>query len=215
MSGAQTSTFGDPNILLNTLSGMQTTNVLHNQLLNQYDQAGLPYRVQSAQQQVGEAEIEYLARASYGLLNNYTDEASRAAAYPGVVAALQQQGLAKNAPAEYPGEARLRQIAALGTPSSELYKLGQAGLAIPTPGFAGGGAGGAAPGGSSSSAMFAIPQRGPGGPGGSANMPPEYLPYVMEASRETGLPPDLIIAQMRQESNFDANAKGKAGEIGL
>src|SRR5215472_13330695 len=215
MSGAQTSTFADPNILLSTLSGAQTARVMQNQLLNQETAALMPYHVQEAQQQVGGNEIEMMARASQGLLS-LPDEASREAAYPGVVASLQQQGYARNAPAQYPGEARLRSIAMMGIPSVDLYKLQQANTALNAV-WPGGGGTAAAPGGggTSTATTLPIPGRGTGGPGASAQLPPEYLPYVMEASQKTGLPPDLIIAQMRQESGFDANAKGKAGEIGL
>ena len=39
--------------------------------------------------------------------------------------------------------------------------------------------------------------------------------YYEEASKETGIPVDLLIAQTRQESGFNPNAKGGAGEIGL
>src|SRR5215472_3327833 len=215
MSGARTSTFADPNLLLSTLSGAQTARVMQNQLLNQETAALMPYRVQEAQQTTGAADMEMMARASQGLLS-LPDEASRAAAYPGVVASLQQQGYAKNAPSQYPGEARLRSIAMMGIPSVDLYKLQQANTALNAV-WPGGGGTAAAPGGggTSTATTLPIPGRGTGGPGASAQLPPEYLPYVMEASQKTGLPPDLIIAQMRQESGFDANAKGKAGEIGL
>src|SRR5215472_4341913 len=215
MSGARTSTFADPNLLLSTLSGAQTARVMQNQLLNQETAALMPYRVQEAQQTTGAADMEMMARASQGLLS-LPDEASRAAAYPGVVASLQQQGYAKNAPSQYPGEARLRSIAMMGIPSVDLYKLQQANTALNAV-WPGGGGTAAAPGGggTSTATTLPIPGRGTGGPGASAQLPPEYLPYVMEASQKYGLPPDLIIAQMRQESGFNADATGKAGEIGL
>jgi hypothetical protein len=63
-----------------------------------------------------------------------------------------------------------------------------------------------------------IPARGTGGPGASASAPTEWLPYFEEASKETGIPVDLLIAQARQESGFNPNAKGTAAgdnEIGL
>src|SRR5215831_14723355 len=123
MSGAQTSSFADPNVLLPTLSGAQTARVVQNQLLNQETAALMPYRVQEAQQTTGAADMEMMARASQGLLS-LPDEASRAAAYPGVVASLQQQGYAKNAPSQYPGEARLRQVAAMGLSLKDQYSLG-------------------------------------------------------------------------------------------
>ncbi len=51
--------------------------------------------------------------------------------------------------------------------------------------------------------------------GGPAVAPADLLPHIEEASRETGIPRDLLVAQLRQESNFDPNARGRAGEIGL
>lgn len=56
---------------------------------------------------------------------------------------------------------------------------------------------------------------GRGGPGGSAAPPAEYMPFYKEASDRTGIPVDVLIAQHRQESGFNPNATGKAGEIGI
>ena len=41
------------------------------------------------------------------------------------------------------------------------------------------------------------------------------MPHFQEASARTGIPVDVLIAQARQESNFDPNARGSAGEIGI
>jgi soluble lytic murein transglycosylase-like protein len=51
--------------------------------------------------------------------------------------------------------------------------------------------------------------------GGSANVPVDYLPIYQAAAKRTGIPIDVLIAQGKQESNFDPNAVGSAGEIGL
>ena len=56
---------------------------------------------------------------------------------------------------------------------------------------------------------------GAGGPGANIEVPKEYLPYYAEASKETGIPAEVLIAQHRQESGFNPNARGKAGEIGI
>jgi soluble lytic murein transglycosylase-like protein len=45
--------------------------------------------------------------------------------------------------------------------------------------------------------------------------PADLMPLIEEASRETGVPVPILVAQIRQESNFDPNARGRAGEIGL
>jgi soluble lytic murein transglycosylase-like protein len=55
---------------------------------------------------------------------------------------------------------------------------------------------------------------GAGGPN-DAEVPKEYLPFYQEASARTGIPVDVLIAQHRQESGFNAGAVGKAGEIGV
>jgi soluble lytic murein transglycosylase-like protein len=56
---------------------------------------------------------------------------------------------------------------------------------------------------------------GAGGPGADAKVPDEWIPYYQEASQRTGIPVDVLIAQARQESGFNASATGKAGEIGV
>ena len=69
-------------------------------------------------------QIEYAARASAGLLS-LNDEAAMAKAYPDVVAEGRKYGYLMNAPAEFPGVDRLKQIAAMGTPSKELLTLAE------------------------------------------------------------------------------------------
>jgi len=76
------------------------------------------------QQTLAATDQEMVARASAYL--NTLDEDKRAAAYPGIVAQLQQSGFAKNAPSIYPGHERIAQLASMGTPSKEL--LEQAGV---------------------------------------------------------------------------------------
>lgn len=51
--------------------------------------------------------------------------------------------------------------------------------------------------------------------GSPAVAPADLMPLIDEASRETGIPVPILTAQIRQESNFDPNARGRAGEIGL
>jgi soluble lytic murein transglycosylase-like protein len=48
-----------------------------------------------------------------------------------------------------------------------------------------------------------------------ANVPADLLPIYQAAAKRTGIPVDLLIAQGKQESNFNADAVGSAGEIGL
>lgn len=85
-----------------------------NALLNRMDE-----------QTLASQDMEMIARAS-AYLETLPDTAARQAAYPGIVSQLQGAGFAKNAPSVYPGDARISQLARMGTPSKEL--LEQAGL---------------------------------------------------------------------------------------
>lgn len=205
MSGAQTSTA--PNVLFDPLMAgrqQQQTNALAGQQLD-----------------LSNANQAQVAQASAGLLSAYPDEASRAAAYPRVVGMLQSQGFAKNAPAEYPGEGVLRSLAATQVPAADLYKLQQSKAALdavwpnapastsstPTTGTPGRG----------TDAQGQVPPLatayGQGGPN-NTQVPQDWLPYFQEASQRTGIPADVLIAQMRQESGFNPTLTGTSGEIG-
>src|SRR4029077_16742676 len=118
------SAWAPSNILYDAASGQTLLANQAQQIQNQYAPQRNQLLLDEGQQRLGANEIEYMARASEGLLG-LPDEASRAAAYPGVVASLQRYGFAKGAPTEYPGEAKLRSIAAMGIPSAEQYKLGE------------------------------------------------------------------------------------------
>jgi soluble lytic murein transglycosylase-like protein len=48
-----------------------------------------------------------------------------------------------------------------------------------------------------------------------AGVPAELMPHFEEASRQTGIPVPLLIAQAKQESGFNPNATGSAGEVGI
>lgn len=53
------------------------------------------------------------------------------------------------------------------------------------------------------------------GQGIPAGVPPALLPIYQAASRRTGIPLAVLIAQGQQESGFRSDAVGKAGEIGI
>ena len=114
MSGTQVSSFPDQNILFNAASGLTTSQVQRNQLLNQ-----------ETQQTLGSNEIEMMSRAAGTLLDKtqYPTIEARSAAYPVLLGALQRQGFAKNAPPTYPGDDQIAAVARMGTPSADLYKL--------------------------------------------------------------------------------------------
>jgi hypothetical protein len=112
MSGyANISAVPDQNILFNAASGMTTSQVQRNQLLNQ-----------EAQQTIGANEIGMMARAASSILQLPEDQ--QAAAYPQAVAELQRQGFAKNAPSIYPGADTLRRVQAMGLTLPEQYQYG-------------------------------------------------------------------------------------------
>ncbi len=214
MSGSVGSSFPDQNILFNAASGGATAAV-QNQLLQN----------QTQQQTLGEHEIEMMSRAAAGVLGLPPEQ--RAAAYSGAVSDLRRYGYAKNAPDAYPGDAAIQRVANMGMPITQQYQYG----IIQPPGLGadlqrlglGGGGGASAPGpyaaptGGGGTPLTPAPAGayGQGGKGAAAEVPKEYLPFYKEASDRTGIPMELLIAQHRQESGFNANARGRAGEIGI
>ena len=209
MGDSITSAFGNPNILYKNLSGQTTQDYLssQNQLLQQ-------------QQDIGGHEMEMASRLANTILDPtlYPTPEARAAAYPTLLANARAQapGYFKNAPATYPGDDVAHALAQLGTPSQTQAEwaaniaankaISAAGNTTAQPAAGGGAAGGG-------TAAPAVPPYG-GGPG-NVTVPPEYMPYFQEASRRTGIPVDLLVAQARQESGFNPGATGGAGEVGI
>jgi hypothetical protein len=170
MSGyANINAYADPNVLLATQGGQAVTAIDAQNIANQYAPQRNQLFISGEQQKQGETGIEYMARAAQGLLDPaaYPDEASRAAAYPGVVAHLQSMGLAPNAPTQYPGVAALHQVAMMGTPSEKLAEFSAnrafgTALSPPQPGTAPPGGGGGAPVTGSGTATIGQRQNNPG-----------------------------------------------------
>ena len=202
---------GDPNVLWKAQAAGDAQYT--NQLLNQGRQLDL-----------SNANMEQVARVSAALLNE-PDLAKRAELYPRYVGSLQSQGYAMHAPATLPDESTLQMLTRQGVPVADQIKYGfiqPPGLAdalakanAPLPGQPGYGGAPSASTGTTAAPSLTIPARGSGGPGASASAPTEWLPYFEEASKATGIPVDLLIAQARQESGFNPNNVGTAGEIGL
>lgn len=46
-------------------------------------------------------------------------------------------------------------------------------------------------------------------------VPPHLVPIIQQASEQTGIPFAVLAAKLSQESNFNPNARGAAGEIGI
>lgn len=138
MSGTQVSSSVPLNILYDSISGKTGLELqsAQNQLLLQ-------------QQDIGGHEMEMASRLAGTLLSQYQTPEARAAAYPTLLAQARQMapGYFKNAPSSYPGDDATHALFQLGTSSAEQFKLGQAGTAIPTPGFNTGAAAPAAGGG--------------------------------------------------------------------
>jgi soluble lytic murein transglycosylase-like protein len=204
-----TSPFPDENILYNSAAGITAQGLRTNDLLNQGRQMDLTA-----------ADHEQVGRLAAGLLNE-PDPARRADLYARGVGMLQSQGLAKYAPATLPDEGVLRSLVSQAIPAADQYKLnlGKGAVDSAITALAPNQTSSAAPSttapGTAAAPSMAIPARGTGGPGASASAPTAWLPYFAEASKETGIPVDLLIAQARQESGFNADAKGGAGEVGL
>ena len=106
--------FAPPNALFDLSKSIQGAQAIQQNQLGQ----------QGAQMQLNMAGADQVGRAAAGLLSSYNDEPSRAEAYPKIVGVLQSQGLAKNAPAQYPGEAALKALVSQTIPVEEQYKLG-------------------------------------------------------------------------------------------
>ena len=77
---------------------------------------------QEHQQSIGLADMATVARAAAPLLG--MSEADAAAAYPGIVADLQRQGFAKQAPSTYPGHAATQSLVQRGMTVPEQYQYG-------------------------------------------------------------------------------------------
>lgn len=80
------------------------------------------------------------------------------------------------------------------------------------------GGGGATQAPSSVAAALANPGRAPAFVASGGKMtqaPADLAPYFDEASKMTGIPAPVLMAKVRQESSFNPNAIGKAGEVGL
>lgn len=59
------------------------------------------------------------------------------------------------------------------------------------------------------------PAASPVSPASVSQPPADLMPHFQAASAETGIPVDLLVAQARQESNWNPAAVGRAGEIGV
>jgi hypothetical protein len=124
------------------VSPFPSTNDLYNvqaaeatRLQNQLNYQRNPLLLQEDQQKIGSNEMEMMARASQALLDptRYPDEASRAAAYPQVLADLQRYGYGMKAPSVYPGLPALQRVALMGTPSEKLSEYAANRAFNPTP----------------------------------------------------------------------------------
>src|SRR5580765_4442418 len=183
MSGAQTSTF---------------TNQLYDPLMAGRQQAQTN-ALAVQQQEISSNEMEQASRAANWVLT----QDDKPAAYSTALRLLKANRYAKNSPEQYPGDAAISYLARQGTPSAEQFKLGQAGTAIPTPGF---NTGTTAPssGGGASTAGTSLPSYG-----GAVNAPPmpaEYEQHFQDASKATGVPVELLKAVATQESGFNPGA---------
>jgi len=193
-----------------------TPNVLFDPLMAGKQQAQTN-QLQMQQIDLTAADHEQVGRLAAGLLAE-PDLGKRAELYSRGVGMLQAQNLAKYAPPTLPDESTLRSLVNQTIPAQTQAEWLQNLTANKAYTNAGNTASTGAPGtttGAAAPSSVPIPARGTGGPGASASAPTEWLPYFEEASKETGIPVDLLLAQARQESSFNPNNVGKSGEIGL
>jgi soluble lytic murein transglycosylase-like protein len=145
-----------------------------------------------------------------GYLLSLPNEQSRADAWSKIYPDLPDHIRAR-APSAYQGEGWARGAMARAIPALDQWKRQQDQAGIDSLLGGGGGGGGAA----ASGAPGPATNYGASGKGASATVSPEMMGYFQEASRETGIPVDRLIAQGRQESSLNANAVGGAGELGV
>lgn len=203
MSGSIASSFLSPNELLAPREYWDR----HQQVQDQTRRTDL-----LAQHQSNELELSDQAQIANtaGYLLSLPDENARASAWSKIYPSLPDHVRAR-APASYQGQDWLQGVQARAVPALERWKLQQqteANRAILD------GAGGGAPA-AGAAAPAANTSYGAGGPAASLTVPPEYMPYFQEASQRYGIPVDRLIAQARQESGFNARARGAAGERGI
>ena len=203
------SPFPDQNALFDPAKAIETGQTIQQNQLH----------MQGQQMDLTTADHEQVGRLAAGLLNE-PDLGKRAQYYAQGVGMLQSQGLAKYAPPTMPDDGTLRMLATQAIPAAEQYKLNltKAGAdaiwpsgPAPTTGAAAqpttGGAG------TQGQVPPLATAYGQGGPN-NTQVPQDWLPYFQEASQRTGIPADVLIAQMRQESGFNPALTGTSGEIG-
>jgi hypothetical protein len=188
------------------------------QQVNAYTQ-GVGLQAQHQERELEDHDQAQIANVAGYLLSQ--PEEKRADAWANIYQGLPDH-IRSRAPSSYMGEQWLQGAYNRAIPAAERWK--QAQLTAGTDSIlrsvgGGGGASGGAPGGPGVA--------GGGAPAGGAPpatayataapavAPPALMPYFQEASKETGIPVERLIAQARQESNFDANATGGAGERGI
>ena len=110
---------------------------------------------------------------------------------------LQAAGLAMGVPTAPPPRERLKQIAMSDLTTFQKLQLEERKRSTEAVTMA---LGGGAP---------------PAALGGVAAAPADLMPHFQAASAATGVPVPLLVAQAKQESGFNPNATGAAGEVGI
>jgi soluble lytic murein transglycosylase-like protein len=181
-----------------------------NQLLMEATQTRMANDVQDRQRAEFERDREEAGRLAYATTLQPPEK--RKEFYETGIAALQAQGRMLRSPAKFDqiGDAGLERAVAmfLGPQALEqrqerLADRSALGARYPMPG------GAAAP-----ASVPSVPGAAPAAPT-MADVPAELIPHFEEASRATGVPVPLLIAQAKQESGFRADARGRSGEIGI
>lgn len=201
----------NPSVLFNPLAvDAQVQGMQRNRLLMQQ-------AVEDRQVARMDREREEVGRVSASLLS--LDPAARPAAYSAAVADLQRNGLARQAPAEYPGDGRIEQMARAAMPAQAQFALAEKAqarqdtnfLLAQIPGmagmFGGNAAGGMTPGIAPPSAVAATaPPMGPR---------PSYAAGEEARSRLLDQPPEVLAQASAQRSTVPEMPGGYRANPGV
>jgi hypothetical protein len=198
-----------PNVLFDPARALgAAADLQRNQLLQEASQQRMADSAEDRRQAVFERDRNLAGQLAGSILQLPADQ--RPAAYAAALAEQQRMGRLPHAPPSYPGDEHMQQVyTSILTPtqlearSDRLADRTALGARYPMPG------GATAP-----ASVPSVPGAAPAGPV-TAGVPADLLPHFEEASRATGIPVPLLIAQAKQESGFRPDAVGRSGEVGI
>jgi hypothetical protein len=198
-----------PNVLFDPARALgAAADLQRNQLLQEASQQRMADSAEDRRQAVFERDRNLAGQLAGSILQLPADQ--RPAAYAAALAEQQRMGRLPHAPPSYPGDEHMQQVyTSILTPtqmearSDRLADRTALGARYPMPGGA-----------TSPASVPSVPGAAPAGPA-TAGVPADLMPHFEEASRATGIPVPLLIAQAKQESGFRPDAVGRSGEVGI